>query len=97
MNWDDKISASVRAVPPSGIRKFFDLANTMEGVISLGVGEPDFSAPDRVIEACIKSLKEKRLLIHRIWVFRNCVRRSPSCLKIIMTWNMIRIMKLLSQ
>ena len=60
MNWDDKISASVRAVPPSGIRKFFDLANTMEGVISLGVGEPDFSAPDRVIEACIKSLKEKK-------------------------------------
>ena len=59
MNWENKISANVKAVPPSGIRKFFELAKTMEGVISLGVGEPDFSAPDKVIEACIDSLKRK--------------------------------------
>lgn len=59
MNWDSKFAANVKAVPPSGIRKFFDLANTMEGVISLGVGEPDYSAPDKVIDACIASLKAK--------------------------------------
>ncbi len=60
MNWQDKIAPAVAALPPSGIRKFFDLAATMEGVISLGVGEPDFSAPRPVIEACIRSLQDGR-------------------------------------
>lgn len=60
MDWDSKFSKNVSVVPPSGIRKFFDLANTMEGVISLGVGEPDYAAPDKVIDACVKSLKEKK-------------------------------------
>lgn len=60
MDWNSKISKNVSVVPPSGIRKFFDLANTMEGVISLGVGEPDYAAPDKVIAACIESLKEKK-------------------------------------
>ncbi|HOS68334.1 MAG TPA: pyridoxal phosphate-dependent aminotransferase, partial [Methanoculleus sp.] len=41
----DFVSARVRAIPPSGIRKFFDIAQTMEDVISLGVGEPDFVTP----------------------------------------------------
>lgn len=59
MDWNSKISHNVSVVPPSGIRKFFDLANTMEGVISLGVGEPDYAAPDKVIDACIESLKAK--------------------------------------
>ncbi len=60
MDWNTKFSKNVTVVPPSGIRKFFDLANTMEGVISLGVGEPDYAAPDKVIDACIQSLKEKK-------------------------------------
>lgn len=60
MDWNSKISQNVSVVPPSGIRKFFDLANSMEGVISLGVGEPDYAAPDKVIQACIESLKEKK-------------------------------------
>jgi aminotransferase len=38
-------SRVVEAIPPSGIRKFFDLAQTMKGVITLGVGEPDFPTP----------------------------------------------------
>ena len=54
------LSARVRAVPPSGIRRFFDIAATMEDVISLGVGEPDFAPPDQVIEAGIESLRAKR-------------------------------------
>jgi aminotransferase len=41
---------------PSGIRKFFDLANTMEGVISLGVGEPDFDTPWHICENAIHSM-----------------------------------------
>lgn len=60
MNWSEKISENVRSVPPSGIRKFFDLANTMEGVISLGVGEPDYAAPDKVIQACKESLDARQ-------------------------------------
>lgn len=44
-------------MPPSGIRKFFDLVSEMEGAISLGVGEPDFVTPWHVREACIYSLE----------------------------------------
>lgn len=52
------LSTRVREIPPSGIRKFFDLAATMEGVVSLGVGEPDFVTPWHAREACINSLEE---------------------------------------
>lgn len=52
-----RIAQSVTAIPPSGIRKFFDLAATMEGVISLGVGEPDFVTPWHVREAAISALE----------------------------------------
>ena len=45
-------------VPPSGIRKFFDLLAGMEGVISMGVGEPDFSTPWNITEAAIRSLEQ---------------------------------------
>ena len=45
------LSKTVRDIKPSGIRKFFDIANTMEGVISLGVGEPDFRTPWQVRSA----------------------------------------------
>jgi len=55
---ENKIAARVKEVPPSGIRKFFDIANSMEGVISLGVGEPDFVSPWNVREACIYSLEK---------------------------------------
>lgn len=78
MEWNNKISENVQAVPFSGIRKFFDLASTMKDVISLGVGEPDYAAPDRVIDACIESLKTKKLLIPRIGVFWNFARKSAA-------------------
>ena len=52
----DRISRRVAAVPPSGIRKFFDIAATMQDVISLGIGEPDFVTPDVIREAGITSL-----------------------------------------
>ena len=51
------ISKRVRAISPSGIRRFFDLLASMEGVISLGVGEPDFVTPWRIREAGIYSLE----------------------------------------
>ena len=50
------INPTVKAMKPSGIRKFFDLANTMKGVISLGVGEPDFDTPWHICENAIHSM-----------------------------------------
>lgn len=52
-----RIAENVRNMPPSGIRQFFDLAQTLEGVISLGVGEPDFVTPWHVREASIAALE----------------------------------------
>ena len=51
------LSSTVTKMKPSGIRKFFDIANTMKGVISLGVGEPDFPTPRVVRTAGIRSLE----------------------------------------
>ena len=52
------VARRVAEVPPSGIRRFFDIAATMEDVISLGIGEPDFVTPQRIIQAGIRSLEE---------------------------------------
>ena len=51
------LSKKIVDIKPSGIRKFFDIANTMEGVISLGVGEPDFKTPWQIRKAGITSLE----------------------------------------
>lgn len=51
------LSDRVQAVPPSGIRRFFELAEEADDVISLGVGEPDFSAPWRARQAAIQGLE----------------------------------------
>src|SRR5256885_4558201 len=51
-------NAKVERIPASGIRRFFDLVSGTEGVISLGVGEPDFITPDRFREAAIRSIKD---------------------------------------
>jgi len=58
MNWSEMISPRVQAIPPSGIRKFFDLASGVEDVISLGVGEPDFVTPWHIREAAFYSLEQ---------------------------------------
>ena len=50
------ISQKVAAIPPSGIRRFFDIAATMDDVISLGIGEPDFVTPEPIIQAGARSL-----------------------------------------
>ncbi len=53
----DRLSSRVVAVPPSGIRKFFDIAATMQDVISLGIGEPDFVTPEVIRAAGMASLQ----------------------------------------
>ncbi len=52
----ERIASRVRAVPPSGIRRFFDIAATMPDVISLGVGEPDFMTPTEIRAAGQRSI-----------------------------------------
>ena len=56
MNYDRWLNPTVAAVPPSGIRRFFDLAATMKDAISLGVGEPDFITPYHIRNAAINSI-----------------------------------------
>ena len=51
------LSQRVTGLKPSGIRKFFDIAATMKNVISLGVGEPDFTTPKPILEAGVRSLR----------------------------------------
>ncbi|HEY76998.1 MAG TPA: aminotransferase class I/II-fold pyridoxal phosphate-dependent enzyme [Thermoflexia bacterium] len=51
------VSQRIASVPPSGIRRFFDIAATMEDVISLGIGEPDFTTPEPIVQAGIEALK----------------------------------------
>lgn len=58
INYKKILSSTVQEIKPSGIRKFFDIANTMEDVISLGVGEPDFRTPWQVRSAGIHSLEQ---------------------------------------
>jgi aminotransferase len=52
------IAKRIATVPPSGIRRFFDIAATMDDVISLGIGEPDFISPKPVLEAGIRSIQD---------------------------------------
>ena len=58
MRLEDMILDNVKNMPPSGIRKYFDIINEMDDVISLGVGEPDFVTPWNVREAGIYSLEQ---------------------------------------
>jgi aminotransferase len=57
---DRALAERVRSVPPSGIRRFFDILATMDDVISLGVGEPDFDTPAGIVEAGVTSLRRGR-------------------------------------
>ena len=56
MNYDQYLNRRIASVPPSGIRRFFDLAASRKDAISLGVGEPDFKTPYLIRDAAINSL-----------------------------------------
>ena len=58
MNLDKLVNPTVDLLPPSGIRKFFDVVSLMKDAISLGVGEPDFVTPWPIREAGIYSLEK---------------------------------------
>ena len=60
MNYDSLLNRTALRIPPSGIRRFFDIAAEMEDVISLSVGEPDFPTPWHVRDVAIDSLQKGR-------------------------------------
>jgi aminotransferase len=61
-NFEDYVCPIVSEMPPSGIRKFFDLVANTKGVISLGVGEPDFVTPSKICDAAIQSIKQGKTM-----------------------------------
>ena len=60
LNYSEIMNPIARDIKPSGIRKFFDLAGSMEDVVSLSIGEPDFKTPWHIREAGIRNLNEGR-------------------------------------
>jgi aminotransferase len=60
LDLQSRLSERVRTVPPSGIRRFFEIAATMKDVISLGIGEPDFVSPQPIIDGAVASLRQGR-------------------------------------
>ena len=83
MNYEKALCRRVAQVPPSGIRKFFDIVNVMDDVVSLGVGEPDFKTPWDYTDAAIYSLRSGHthytsnwgLLELRKWIARYQAER----------------------
>lgn len=67
INYDKVLTPVVREIKPSGIRKFFDIVTTMQDVISLGVGEPDFPTPWEVRKAGILSLEQGKTRYTSNW------------------------------
>lgn len=60
MDYENIISEKVKGIKPSGIRKFFDIAASMDNIISLSVGEPDFKTPFAIRKAAIRTLEKGR-------------------------------------
>ena len=74
-----RLSQRVQSVPPSGIRKYFDIAATMDDVISLGIGEPDFVSPPPILQAGITSLQRGHTSYTSnsgIWELREAVANN---------------------
>ena len=67
IDYQNILSNKVKGIKPSGIRRFFDILEEMEGVISLGIGEPDFTTPYHVREAGIESLQKGRTWYTSNW------------------------------
>lgn len=76
------LSKVVVEMPDSGIKDFFDIANTMDGALSLGVGEPDFQTPEHVRRRrSLPSGALRQSILTTRQVPWNCVRRQRSIWK----------------
>lgn len=77
MNYEKLLNRTVQEIPPSGIRKFFDIVSTMKDAISLGVGEPDFVTPWNICESAIYSIEQGQTHYSSNWGNLN-LRREIS-------------------
>ncbi len=82
MNYESIVSPVVRDLPPSGIRKFFDIVATMPDAISLGVGEPDFVTPWNICESAIYSIEQGKTHYTSNWGTLELRREIAEYLKI---------------
>jgi aminotransferase len=81
MDYDKILNPTVRDIKPSGIRKFFDIAEEMDDVISLGVGEPDFSTPWHIRRAGIASLEDGKTRYTSNWGLKELRREIAAYMK----------------
>ena len=76
IDYDSILNRTLKDVKPSGIRRFFDIANEMDHVISLSVGEPDFSTPWHIRQVGIRSLEEGKT--YEFLIFISIVQDTDS-------------------
>lgn len=81
MNYEKLLNRTVQEIPPSGIRKFFDIVSTMKDAISLGVGEPDFVTPWNICESAIYSIEQGRTHYSSNWGDLNLRREISDYLR----------------
>lgn len=81
IDYNNFINKKISTVKPSGIRKFFDIANEMDDVISLSIGEPDFQTPWHIREEGINSLKKVRHGIPLTEALPNFVKKLQLTIK----------------
>ena len=81
MRYEDILNPRVASVPPSGIRKFFDIVQRMPDAISLGVGEPDFVTPWAIRDAAIQSIEEGRTQYTSNWGLLSLREKIAAYLK----------------
>lgn len=81
IDYESLLNHEIKAVKPSGIRKFFDIANEMEDVISLSIGEPDFSTPCMFVKKRLILCSKAKHGILQIAVFLNCARKFVNGLR----------------
>ena len=78
----DFVTDKIKAIPYSGIRNFFDVASEMEGVVSLGVGEPDFDTPWNIRdhpEILLTRMRKNHLFLKR-WAFIAKCKYLTTCI-----------------
>ena len=82
MRYEDIINKRIADVPPSGIRKFFDIVRQMPDAISLGVGEPDFVTPWAIRDAAIQSIEDGRTQYTSNWGLESLREKVAAYLRL---------------
>ena len=90
IDYSKYLNSSIQSLSPSGIRKFFDIANEMEHVISLSIGEPDFKLLGIFVMRAYEVLKRAEHGIHPTGALPICLNRFPNTMKDVFRLHMLR-------